>query len=95
MKKEQISPASILSRIIEVIAAEMDGETVMISIDNGKYYGMDTIGSRIWELLEIPKSLAELVHILSEEYEVGQHECQSDILEFLDYLYREGLIKVA
>jgi len=95
VKRQVISPASVISRIMEVVAAEMDGEIVMISIENGKYYGMDAIGSRIWELIEAPQSVAEVVRILGEEYEVEQQQCQADILGFLDCLHKEGLIKVA
>jgi len=95
MKKQVIGPDTIISRIVEVVAAEMDGEIVMISIENGKYYGMDSIASRIWELIEAPKSVAEVVRILGEEYEVKQQQCQEDILGFLNCLHKEGLVKVA
>jgi hypothetical protein len=95
MKKQVIGPDTIISRIVEVVAAEMDGEIVMISIENGKYYGMDSIASRIWELIEVPKSVAEVVRILGEEYEVEQQQCQADIFGFFDCLHKEGLIKVA
>lgn len=95
MSKQIISPDTIISRIMEVVAAEMDGETVMISIESGKYYGMDIIGSRIWELLETPKSVADVVRILGEEYEIKQQQCEADVLDFLKYLQKEGLVKVA
>ncbi|SDF15675.1 lasso peptide biosynthesis PqqD family chaperone [Sporomusa acidovorans] len=95
MNKQGISPDAKVFRIMEIVAAEMDGETVMISIENGKYYGMDAIGSRIWELLETPKSVAEVIQVLGEEYEVEQQQCQADTIEFLDFLFQEGLVKVA
>lgn len=94
MEERIIEDNTLLSRVIDVVAADMDGEMVMISITSGKYYGLDTVGSRIFELLEVPKSLSELVRLLCEEYEVEPEQCRADVLEFLNALRGEGLVKL-
>jgi hypothetical protein len=70
----------------DLIFSDMDGETVMMSIQNGEYYGLDEVGSRIWQLLENPESAETLTQKLIEEYEVSQETCLSDVMEFLIYL---------
>ncbi len=94
MKELAINDNYLVSQKKEIVAADMDGETVMISIENGKYYAIDTIGSRIWELLAFPRSMVEVVRILREEYDVEYGQCQADVLEFLNYLRQEGLINL-
>ena len=52
---------SIVARSEGLVTSNLDGEVVMMSIDNGKYYGLDAIASQIWELLETPCSIRALV----------------------------------
>ncbi|NMB71392.1 MAG: lasso peptide biosynthesis PqqD family chaperone [Bacteroidales bacterium] len=76
----------------DLIFSDMDGETVMMSIQNGEYYGLDEVGSRIWQLLENPESAETLTQKLIEEYEVSQETCLSDVMEFLNILAEKKLI---
>ncbi|HQH42040.1 MAG TPA: lasso peptide biosynthesis PqqD family chaperone [Bacteroidales bacterium] len=76
----------------DLIFSDMDGETVMMSIQNGEYYGLDEVGSRIWQLLENPESAETLTQKLIEEYEVPQETCLSDVMEFLNILAEKQLI---
>jgi hypothetical protein len=94
MEVRMIDDNILLSRATDVVAADMDGEMVMISIASGKYYGMDAVSSSLWGLLENPKSISELVQVLCEEYEVEYRQCRADVLELLTYLRGEGLVKV-
>lgn len=77
----------------DLIASDLDGEIVMMSIENGEYYGLDAIGSRIWELIENQKKVSELCDLLIEEFEVGREQCEKDILAFLNEMVKSNLIK--
>jgi hypothetical protein len=52
MKMKEITPDTVISQIEEIVASDIDGETVMMSIENGKYYGLDDIGCRVRSYLE-------------------------------------------
>lgn len=93
-EKQMISDTAIISQATSLVAAEMDGEIVMLSIDNGKYYGMDAVGSKIWNLVNEPLSFSDLIGILINEYDVGVEQCKNDILNFLQYLDKENLINI-
>jgi hypothetical protein len=80
-------------QIQELVSAEIDEETVLMSVANGKYYGMDPIGSRIWALIAEPIKVSELCRVLLEEFEVEPAECEQDVLSFLNKLYGDSLIK--
>ena len=77
------------------IESNMGGDKVMMNINNGKYYNLGSIGGRIWELVKNPITVQQVVSELIAEYDVGQVECEQQVLSFLDHLYDEGLIDFA
>ncbi|OPX87436.1 MAG: Coenzyme PQQ synthesis protein D (PqqD) [Pelotomaculum sp. PtaB.Bin104] len=92
--QKKISVDTIVSQATGLVAADMDGEKVMLNIEKGKYYGINGIGSRIWELLEIPHRVREVVDALLKEYKVEEKTCQNDVLAFLNKLYDQGLVNI-
>lgn len=78
-----------------LVAADMDGEKVMLNIEKGKYFGLNSIGSRIWELIEHPLVVREMVSALLKEYDVDEVTCQQEVLAFLRKLYVQGLVVIA
>lgn len=76
------------------IVSDMDGEKVMLSIENGKYYNLGAIGGEIWELLKTPLTLEQLVEALVGRYEIEPETCEEHVKAFLDDLLQEGLITV-
>jgi len=78
-------------RNTDMVWADMDGETVMLSIDRGEYSGLGGIGPRIWELLAEPTTISDLVHQLVSEYDVSDDTCRRDTAEFVTELVKAGL----
>jgi len=74
------------------IVSDMDGEIVMMNIDNGKYYNLGRTGGLIWELLVTPVTVKQLLPILTAEYDVDPAVIESDVIAFLEHLHEEGLI---
>lgn len=83
-----------ISRLPDLIATDMDGETVMMSIERGEYFGLGGVGTRVWELLAQPTSLAEIIRVICSEYEVDEATCQADIQTFVEDLITNGLVAV-
>ncbi len=92
--KQEIGPDTVLQRKQDMLFNEIDGEVVMLSIENSEYYGMDKVGSRIWELLENPLSFKALTAKLLEEYDVTEEQCNADTLAFLKKLTDKKLILI-
>lgn len=90
----KIQISNVVSQSKQQVSTEIDGETVMMSVEQGKYYGLDIIGSRIWQLLETPVSVSEILGKLLHEYEDKENTCEQDILILLDDLYNQDLIQV-
>lgn len=94
MELNKIGVDTVVSQAAGLVAADMDGEKVMLNIEKGKYYGLDLIGSRIWVLLEKPQSAREMVDVLLKEYNVDEKTCRHDVLKYLNKLYDQGLIDI-
>jgi len=92
--RKEITPETVLHRKGDLLFNTIDGEVVMLSIENSEYYGMDKVGSRIWELLEKPIRFTELIATLMEEYEVSEEQCREDTLAFLGKLTEKKLVVV-
>ena len=81
-----------IKRNPELVSSDIDGEKVMMSLDNGEYFGLDPVGSRIWELIENPIHVDKLISLLLEEFEVGEAQCNIDTIEFLNQLHEKNLL---
>ena len=89
-----ISLSSKIKRNPELVSTDVDGEKVMMSVDSGEYFGLDPVGGRIWELIENPIRIDDLVDILLEEFDVSKEQCEIDTLEFLNELREKKLLIV-
>ena len=88
-------PSQKIIRHNDMISAEIGGEAVMMSIEKGAYFGLNPVATRIWDLIEQPKSLAELIAVIFEEYEVTPEQCEADVREFSADMIERGLAQVA
>ena len=68
----------------------IDGEVVIINLENGSYYSLLDLGARLWELIAAGRSRAELMALVGETY--GSDEATASTAAFLDALVAEGLV---
>jgi hypothetical protein len=92
--KNTMGPDTVVVQVEELVSTNLDGETVMMSVENGKYYGMDKIGSRIWAIMDQPRSVSNICDILLGEFDVGREQCELDVLHFLNKLAEDTLLRV-
>ena len=90
----EFSSDSVVQRDLDLIGVDMDGETVMMSVEHGAYYGIRGVGSRIWEIIEKPSRFNEIVTRITAEYDVTREQATTEISEFLNTLSRNKLLKL-
>ena len=73
----------------------VEGDAVLMSIGNGRYYRLDDIGTRIWTLIETPTSIGALCDRLVEEFSVERDVCEADVIPMLERMLAHNLICVA
>jgi hypothetical protein len=85
-----------LSRNSDILYAPVGSEEmVMMSVTAGRYYGLNTVASRVWELLETPKTIAQLCAQICEEFEVDAQTCEVEVLKFVQDLISNGVVHEA
>lgn len=78
----------------EPLSADLGGEIVLMSVESGKYYGLDEIGSDIWNRIAVPIRVEALCAALEAAYEADAGVIARDVLILLDALLAQGLIRV-
>lgn len=78
----------------KIDATDLDGEKVMMNLDLGKYFSLNSVGSKIWEIIECETSINEIVDNLLKEYDVDRKTCEESVVKFLERLKNEDLITI-
>ena len=91
---ESISIESSLKRDPDQIFSKVDHEVIMLSLNEGKYYALNEVATRIWELIEKPIIVKDLIKKLYTEFDVSSNVCEKDTLELLNDLHEQGLIVI-
>ncbi len=81
-----------LARAPELLSTEFRQETVLMSLEAGRYYGLEGTARRIWELLAEPLSLGDLRARLQREFDAPPERLAADLRSFVEELVREGLV---
>jgi hypothetical protein len=76
------------------VEAEIDNEIVAISIEHGTCYGLNQVGSQIWNLIAGSVRIRDLIAALLNEYQVDPDVCERQVLDLLEELRAEGLIAI-
>ncbi len=78
----------------EQVSADLAGESVILNLKSGVYYGLDPLGATVWGLIQKPKSLSEVRDAVLQEYEVEPERCERDLMALFQELAEEGLVEV-
>jgi hypothetical protein len=78
-----------------VVARKVGDETVILNLDSGTYFGLDSIGGRFFELVEEESGLRTVVERMLAEYEVTGTQLESDLLRLTEDLKASGLLETA
>lgn len=92
-KQNELSTQTVISQQPGHMVSDMNGEKVMLSIKNGKYYNLGSIGGEIWALIEKPVTVEAVVTELESRYEVDRERCEMEVLNFVNELMKENLVQ--
>jgi ubiquitin-protein ligase len=76
----------------QTLSGRLSDELVMMDINKGKYFSLNKVATRIWDLLEKPHDMEELCEKLKQEYEVDREQCRREVKEHLDEMIKIGLV---
>jgi hypothetical protein len=77
-----------------IFAQEVDGEMVLLDMESENYFGLDSTGSAIWNAISKKQILQDVFDTLLQEYDVKPDILERDLLNFINELETNKLIKV-
>ena len=84
--------AAMLARPANLVASEIDGEAVILDIDSGQFFQLNRVGSRIWDALATPMTMAELCRAMQDRFDVDPETCRRDVVAFVGRMTQHGLV---
>ena len=76
----------------EVLFQEIGGEAVLLDLASERYFGLDAVGTRIWQLLQDQGSLRVVYDRMLDEYDVEPSRLEEDLLNHVGELAEAGLV---
>ncbi len=83
-----------IARAPNVISQEVAGETVLLDLDSEHYFGLDSVGTRLWQVIEEKGQLQAIVDTRLQEYEVEEERLLQDLEALLHDICCKGLVKL-
>jgi len=90
-----LSEGTIIVASQEQVSCNLGAEAAILNLKNGVYYGLDPVGARVWNLLQQPRTVAELRDILAAEYDAEAARLESDIRDLLSRLAENQLVEIS
>lgn len=85
----------VYSRVTDrFLISHLAGETVLMDKQTGDYFGINKVGTAIWELLETPSTTDQIVTQLLERYEIDEATCRTEVSAFLDAIEAKKMLLI-
>ena len=81
-----------LQRRQNILKQEAAGTVVLLNMDDGRYFALDGVGGRVWDLCDGSRTLSEIAAILAEEFEAPAETIERDLAELINDLTNEELV---
>ncbi len=73
---------------------QIEDTVFVMNPDTSELHSFNEVGRRIWELVDGSRTVATIVEVIIEEFEIDARTAESDALEFLDELLNKDLVRV-
>jgi hypothetical protein len=93
-EKSKIDLQSVVVVTKQQLASSIGGETVILGLETGRYYGVDSVGARVWQIIQEPSRVADIRDAIVAEYDVDPGVCETDLLALLGQMAAGKLIEV-
>ena len=94
MESKTLTESAVVVAAEHQTSAEVDGESVILDLEEGVYYGLNPVGARIWEEIQEPTAVEDVVAAITDEYDVAPTKCLEDVVSLLHDLDENDLIKI-
>ena len=94
MAKIRVNENTTVFRKTDILSSNIDNEVVLLNVGKSEYTGLDEVATDIWNELESPILVKELVTRIMGIYSVEEKKCTEEIVEFVKELIASGLVEI-
>jgi hypothetical protein len=95
MSSDQLDDSSIVTARPDSPASAVGGETVILSLKTDNYFGLNTVGTTVWEYVQQPRQFDEICQEIESTYEVESERCRLDLQRLLIQMEENGLVTIS
>jgi hypothetical protein len=77
-----------------VLTQELQGESVLLNLTRGRYFGLDNVGTRMWQVFTSSASIEQAFQALLSEYEVSPEVLRKDVADLVEKLVERELLEL-
>jgi hypothetical protein len=93
-ERTDLALTSTVAVAADVLSSDVGAEQVMLDLRDGMYYGLDSVGSDIWKLVQTPVRVADICRAIAETYDVEPERCRRDVFQLLAALIERRLVEI-
>lgn len=90
---DDLSKSTTIVTSDDCLSTTMDGESVILHVEQGKYYGFNEVGTEVWEFVQEPHTVGEICRTLQNTYDVEEERCLDDVRELVTKLLEFDLVR--
>lgn len=90
----ELSESTVISISKDNVYCNIEDEIIMLGLEDEVYYGLNSVGAFVWEQIKNPKTFAEILNAVLNEYDIEREECERDLRELITELFNKGLVEV-
>ena len=83
-----------ITKSSDQVSCDLEGEVAVLQLGSGRYYGLDGVGLLLWQCLDAPSTVQELVRAVVDSFEVSVEVATTDVVSFIEELHEQGLVQV-
>lgn len=76
------------------LSTTLGEEVIILGLDDSLYYGLTGTGARIWELVQTPRTIDDILATITAEFDVDRQRAQADLDALLADLQLRGLVAI-
>ncbi len=89
-----VSPGSRITPSLDVLFQQVDDQAVLVDLASEKFFGLNRVGARLWELLSGDPALAPAYSTLLDEFDVQPDVLSADVSSLVASLREAGLVEL-
>ena len=89
-----LSMSATLQAVPGVLQSDVGDGIVLLHLRSNSYFGLNTVGATVWQLLQEPQSVPELIDELLARFDVTPERCRTEVMDVLTRLHAADLVRI-